>query len=254
MPVPTDNSVLGSEAQTACPCPAQILTTAQRSKALHAAARYGNYHSYYSRFREQNVPDTRLSIVPSTLLHDARVLDLGCNAGKLTLEVLDHFGAKEAIGVDIDPFLVNQASALCPNRQQVYLRFEVLDIMDFTKDGSWNTSSTLSTREYDIVFLFSITKWLHLNHGDEALLELFGRIHGLLAIDGYLVVEPQGWDNYGRAVKKNPMLRPMYKEIRLRPPFKEELEAAGFIRVIDVERDEVGFERSIHIWKRLNKK
>lgn len=240
--------------ETIAPVPDPSLSNAQRFKALHAAARFGNYHSYYTKFREQNVPDTRLSIIPTSLLQNARVLDLGCNAGKLTAEVLDHFGASKAVGVDLDPYLIEQAKSLYCGDAQKNLSFELMDIMDHGESGPWASSSVLSTQEFDIVFLFSITKWLHLNHGDEALLELFRRIHGVLTNDGHLVVEPQDWENYARAAKKNAALKPMYKKIRLRPPFQKELEDVGFVQIIGVDRDEFGFERSVHVWRKLAEK
>ena len=81
----------------------------------HLAARHGNYHQYYAKFRAPTVPDERLSILPSEILRNARVIDLGCNAGKLTHEAIVHCGAAAAVGVDIDPWLVEQAKAAYPD-------------------------------------------------------------------------------------------------------------------------------------------
>jgi ribosomal protein L11 methylase PrmA len=36
----------------------------------------------------------------------------GCNAGKLTIEVVQHLGAASAKGVDIDPSLIDDAKAI----------------------------------------------------------------------------------------------------------------------------------------------
>lgn len=64
---------------------------------------------------------------------------------------------------------------------------------------------------FDVILLLSITKWLHLHHGDVGLRKLFKRLANALPTGGLLVVEPQERDNYRAAVKKNKDLRPMFK-------------------------------------------
>lgn len=80
---------------------------------------------------------------------------------------------------------------------------------------------------FDVVLLLSVTKWVHLNSGDEGMTRLFAHIHSLLAPGGYLVLEPQPMSNYVQAVKKNRDLRAMYKTIMIQPPFTAELVAGG---------------------------
>lgn len=46
---------------------------------------------------------------------------------------------------------------------------------------------------------FSITKWIHLNGGDEALKRFFRRVYDVLEPGGSLVLEPQPWDTYAKA-------------------------------------------------------
>ncbi|KAJ0413985.1 Bicoid-interacting protein 3-domain-containing protein [Aspergillus carlsbadensis] len=215
---------------------------AERFKATHLAARHGNYHQYYAKFRAATIPDERLSILPSEILRNARVLDLGCNAGKLTHEAIAHCGAAAAVGVDIDPWLVEQAKAAYPDDPRC--TFEQFDFVD----GSAYRGSALGT--FDVVLLLSVTKWVHLNNGDGGMLALFARVRSLLNEGGYLVIEPQPMSNYARASKRNKELREMYKTIRIQPPFDEELEAEGFERVFEFERDEEGFARPVHVWRK----
>lgn len=56
--------------------------------------------------------------------------------------------------------------------------------------------------------------------------------------------------NYARASKRNKELREMYKTIQIRPPFEDELKAQGFERILKFERDEEGFARPVHVWKK----
>lgn len=46
---------------------------------------------------------------------------------------------------------------------------------------------------------FSISKWIHLNGGDEGLLEFFRRVSNVLRHGGKFVLEPQEWDTYAKA-------------------------------------------------------
>lgn len=100
---------------------------------------HGNYYGYYG-FRTQTIPDARLSLLPRELFADRRILDLGCNAGKLTLEVLNHLGATRARGVDIDAHLISQAEA-ATNAEHV--EWTVGDFMEENYEfGDWDTVSS----------------------------------------------------------------------------------------------------------------
>lgn len=215
---------------------------AQRYKETHLLARHGNYHQYYTKFRAPIVPDERLSIIPNSILVGARVLDLGCNAGKLTHEAIAHCGAAAAVGVDIDPWLIEQAEAAYPNGPATFEHFDFVDTNAYTGTALGN---------FDVVLLLSVTKWVHLNNGDAGMVRLFAHIHSILTEGGHLVIEPQPMSNYQRASKKNKELRETYKTIKIQPPFEEELKSQGFERILAAERDEEGFARPVHVWKKI---
>ncbi|KAL5341213.1 Bicoid-interacting protein 3-domain-containing protein [Aspergillus crustosus] len=217
------------------------LSKAERSKATHRAARHGNYHQYYAQFRAPTVPDERLSILPPEILRNARVIDLGCNAGKLTHEAIAHCGAAAAVGVDIDPWLVEQAKAAYPDGPCTFEHFDFVDASAY---------KGTALGKFDVVLLLSVTKWVHLNNGDAGILTLFAQIRGILNEAGYLVIEPQPISNYARASKRNKELREAYKNICIKPPFDDELEAQGFERILEFEREEEGFARPIHVWRK----
>lgn len=224
-------------------------TRASLFRATHAAARHGNYHSYYTSFRSPTTPDPRLALLlPLQLLPSARVLDLGCNAGKLTHECVAHCGAREAVGVDIDGELVARARELYGEEGRV-----VFEQFDFVDRVAWEGRAAAPGVEggFDVVLLLSVTKWIHLNSGDEGLRRVFGLAAGILKHGGVLVVEPQPWDNYKRAVKRCPMLRGTFKGLKMRPPFWDELRREEFEFVREIERDEEGFARPLHIWRKV---
>ena len=59
----------------------------------------------------------------------------------------------------------------------------------------------LQKEEYDVILVLSVTKWIHLHHGDAGLKRVFKRIMNALRPGGRLILEPQGWASYKR--KKN---------------------------------------------------
>jgi 7SK snRNA methylphosphate capping enzyme len=100
----------------------------------------GNYRGYYAKRRPGNNPhsrDERLALISKEWLQDKRVLDIGCNAGKVTIEIgakalvfqysvtrvvltaastAQRFGPYRVTGVDIDTELIKQAHKGCKRR------------------------------------------------------------------------------------------------------------------------------------------
>lgn len=256
---------------------------AARNRELHKLHAYGNYHSvsppcaqpssspdYYAH-RTECVPDARLSALPLQLdlFLNKHVLDLGCNAGKISLEVKRYLHAASVVGIDIDATLISDATALgdkaaelSPDHRCEFVvgdfmapgYFEDVYLRDRTGEEHAMTGEDRGKGRArpDTILLLSITKWLHLHHGDAGLLALFHSLYNLLAPGGILVVEPQEWKNYKSAVKKNRDLRDVFKGIQIRPNFEAELRDVGFVMVEGgfIERDEGGFSRPLMIWRK----
>ena len=60
----------------------------------------------------------------------------------------------------------------------------------------------LEPGSFDTITCFSVTKWVHLNGGDEALQALLAKVYTLLAPGGRFILEPQQWVSYKKAVRK----------------------------------------------------
>ncbi|TCD69838.1 hypothetical protein EIP91_005915 [Steccherinum ochraceum] len=82
---------------------------------------------------------------------------------------------------------------------------------------------------YDAVVAFSISKWIHLNDGDDGLLRFFRRVHSVLTTGGTFVLEPQEWDTYAKAKRMDTRLKENAKDLKLRPEdFERILREIGF--------------------------
>ncbi|KAK2141131.1 hypothetical protein LSH36_1156g00060 [Paralvinella palmiformis] len=132
------------------------------------AAPLGNFINYY----DFNPADRRINFLPkellSTLLLTQRkeiiILDIGCNSGvNLTINWIDILNNDDRHSV-IGHFLEEH-----------------------------NRSA------FDLVTCFSVTLWIHINHGDE----VFRNFLKILSdASDYLMLEPQPWKCYKSAVRR----------------------------------------------------
>lgn len=80
-------------------------------KPKNARYQYGNYDRYYGYRNPHHEMDFRLKcfLDHKHLFFDKDILDIGCNIGHITLSVARDFGARSAVGLDIDKKLINIA-------------------------------------------------------------------------------------------------------------------------------------------------
>jgi len=277
---------------------------------------HGNYHGYYSK--RPLIHDPRLLLLPSTLFHDARVLDVGCNEGWVTCEIGQTRGAEKVIGVDIDESLIRLAwkrrrtvwSQQSPSLEDPEITNESAprppekkrkrnDSEDSRADDSirisrirpdyfpascehmfgplpippnktdtatpsfphnvvfqvvdWVNSEISEDQEgYDVVVAFSVSKWIHLNGGDEGLKTFFQRVHSVLRPGGAFVLEPQEWETYAKAKRMSKELKENAKGLKLRPEnFPHILRALGFEKPEHLGRaGEGGFSRPVDLYRK----
>lgn len=108
---------------------------------------------------------------------------------------------------------------------------------DFASEEPTRTAGEVS--QYDVILCLSVTKWVHLAGGDEALKRFFARVKKCLKPGGMMILEPQLNRSYKLARQKGLADKSMtFERLKLRPDlFKDYLlKEAGFSNM-DMLRD-----------------
>ncbi|KAK3731033.1 hypothetical protein RRG08_066046 [Elysia crispata] len=219
----------------------------------------GNYNRYYGYRNIGGVEDSRLPYLDPKWFKGKDVLDIGCNAGHLTLALADQFQPHKILGMDIDGKLIQAArqnirhilsqrrkdSAKYPRALEMTRGpLEAHPLMGSSDQfpnnvlflqGNYVPGSeevlNLQKEEYDTILALSITKWIHLNNGDNGLKLFFRKIFRQLRPGGKLILEPQPWSTYRKRAKLTPELFSNYQSIKLKPEgFKHYLLSIGFVK------------------------
>ncbi|XP_076658837.1 putative RNA methyltransferase CG11342 [Halictus rubicundus] len=178
----------------------------QKDKTDPGASRHGNFMNYY----QFHPAEERVRQLPCGVWRPAHPgrkyvgLDVGCNAGDLTF-VLHEFLEKSLhqteislLGVDLDPILIERAQERNPRPDRI-----VFECLDFFGEESNRTLEEYLQRfekpRFDVVFCFSVTMWIHLNHGDKGLVEFLRKACSLTEM---IVIEPQLWKCYAKASRR----------------------------------------------------
>ncbi|KAK4415552.1 putative RNA methyltransferase [Sesamum alatum] len=136
------------------------------------------------------------------------------------------------------------------------LEKDLLEIVSFQKGNfvqNWHPPGNAS---YHAILCLSVTKWVHLNWGDDGLITLFWRVWMLLQPGGIFIVEPQPWSSYYNNRFVSETAAANYKNIQIPPEDFQDvlLDKIGFRRVENITSSlsgtKSGFNRPIlAFWK-----
>lgn len=260
------------------------------SKQVHfrekdAHFQYGNYNRYYGYRNGGGQEDPRLKLMQAEWFRGKDVLDIGCNVGHLTLSLARDFEPRKVIGLDIDGGLIRAARrnvrhyltaalagemrfpvsmAIChgpiaaaalPGRGAESVAFPN---NVFFVEGNYIVESECQLEgqqeEFDMILCLSLTKWVHLNWGDDGVRRLFKRMFRQLRPGGRMLLEAQPFNSYSKKKKLTETTYKNYHAITLRPEkFNEYLLSpeVGFAKcelVATPSHASKGFQRPLYLF------
>jgi hypothetical protein len=189
---------------------------------LEAQHVYGNFRQYYTF----HPASSRLDVLPKGCFRQLweshgcpsafSICDVGCNEGELSLAMWERARSElppqtevVLLGVDIDPLLIARAikRAATTTGTSPYLHFAAIDVMDESTADALSTAvvgllapTGSKSNKFNLVTLWSVTMWVHLNHGEMGL-SRFLQLGAQLA-EGSLLVEPQEKKSYKTAATR----------------------------------------------------
>jgi 7SK snRNA methylphosphate capping enzyme len=125
---------------------------------------------------------------------------------------LDEFvavdGGTRADGSRVFPFFPSHfdsdlgavdGALLAARLERVRAKFEAQPRVEFRVDDFVRDDAPIEVppeQQFDVIMCLSVTKWVHLNGGDDAVRRLFRKVFALLAPGGIFVLEAQPWSSY----------------------------------------------------------
>lgn len=194
---------------TGAPSPAKVAVEKEgKRKRGSKKVSAGNYGGYYGfRFGESE-DDPRVDALQEEWVRGKRVLDVGCNEGRVTLRVAKKFQTKFILGIDVDGKLVQKARKnLWEARKSCKkARLETDDAnvkpLEEVSFSSQDIDELELSEGIDTILCLSVIKWIQLKKGDEGVKRTFRKFERWLPAGGWLVLEPQPWLSYRQAFRK----------------------------------------------------
>lgn len=136
-----------------------------------------------------------------------------CDLQNLTLALYEHLTAEDdlektadsvdtnvhILGVEIDPVLVQRSVQSNGFENNVFFRVANIQCDEDRRNVVSNFLLERNKSCFDMVFCFSVTMWIHLNHGDEGLRNF---LRYIASITDFLLIEPQPWHCYQTAARR----------------------------------------------------
>jgi SAM-dependent methyltransferase len=118
--------------------------------------RYGGFN-YHHKMNASFQNDPRLDLMVEDWFFEKNVLDIGCNAGQLTLSIARTFRPSRVLGIDIDPVLISAARKNIRHFQDKDLKV--------SKNFLFNIIIHIFSDRWQISGIFCIEFWANYNSG-----------------------------------------------------------------------------------------
>lgn len=267
----------------------------RKGKDVFPFGNYKNYYGY--RIGQGLNEDPRFKVLKKEWFEGKDCLDIGCNSGIITIQIAQKFNCRSILGIDIDSNRVadaywhlrkivrtehNEKRRANASRVEVIEKGDGLeknvtaaqeekkaisrncspaernlfDIVSFKQENFVHGRDS-PEKYYDTILCLSVTKWIHLNWGDDGLITLFMRIWKLLRPGGIFVLEPQPWVSYEKNRRVSETTATNFQNIKLYPKEFQEilLDKIGFRTVEDIgsgglSSSKTGFNRPIFLFRK----
>ncbi|WOL07674.1 putative RNA methyltransferase [Canna indica] len=131
--------------------------------------------------------DPRLATFKREWFEGKDCLDIGCNEGLITINIAKKFFCRSILGIDIGAGLIETAywnlwkiaKMEISKSQESLPTDDVFKRISFLRENFVESSRGCSEM-YDTTVCLSVTKWIHLNWGDDGLINMFVKIWRLL--------------------------------------------------------------------------
>ncbi|XP_071908800.1 probable RNA methyltransferase At5g51130 [Coffea arabica] len=258
----------------------------KKKRKRKEVAIFGNYRHYYGyRISQDLDEDPRLKVMKKEWFEGKDCLDIGCNSGIITITIAKKFSCRSILGVDIDRARiddahwslkkimkrsfnmqgekVNQSKKSATELQSELQRDfsgnsggDLSDIVSFQKGNFVQSWHPPENTYYHAILCLSVTKWIHLNWGDDGLLALFSKVWMLLQPGGVFILEPQPWISYSKNRLVSQTASDNYQNMKIGPEDFQDilLDKIGFRSVENITSSlpdsKSGFNRPIlAFWK-----
>lgn len=223
---------------------------------------FGNYRNYYGYRIGKNVmtEDPRLKVMRNEWFEGKDCLDIGCNSGIITISIARKFRCKSILGIDIDGDRVKDAGwilrKIMHKGATKIQRNKLSDVVSFQKGNFIEDWKPCDVTSYHVILCLSVTKWIHLNWGDDGIIKLFSKVWKLLEPGGVFILEPQPWISYFKNRQVSESACRNYEDIVIGPEHFQEilLDKIGFRTAENLSSNlsgcKTGFDRPIlAFWK-----
>ncbi|EDO36338.1 predicted protein [Nematostella vectensis] len=250
---------------------------------------HGNYNRYYGYRNNNQSEDIRLKSFKKEWFQGKDVLDIGCNTGIVTLAIAKNYEPRVIVGSDIDNSLIRIAKSNIRNyvekpissttiaSTQFPISFMLtsgplaapvlssndLSTCSFPKNVVFKQENYVPPHEtalsyqkamYDTILCLSVTKWVHLNNGDQGLKLMFKKMFKNLRPGGKLILEPQPMSSYKRRKNLTEKIRANYDSIKFKPEqfldylLSDEVGFAAFEVLNPQDQTQTGFKRPLYLF------
>lgn len=187
-----------------------------------------------------------------TLRKTARTANPKISGMTSKLEVMEKMNGVQctATGLSKEETTDNTSANLSPKGQNIF------EIVKFQKGNFIQNWKSPDDKCYHTILCLSVSKWIHLNWGDDGLITLFSRVWKLLHPGGIFILEPQPWESYYKNRLVSEVTQSNYLDIKIYPDSFQEilLDKIGFRKVENITSSlsgtKAGFGRPIlAFWK-----